>query len=87
MSARFGASKHSETCWISLVCSPGTNLCGKREEGVSNQLSSMMLAYADEILHNIYCQRLFVWEQVGGCAHAGHVTVCAHAGHMAVCMC
>ena len=60
-------SDDPRAAWISLLCTPG--LSGRSQEGKrpggGRQLASLVLTYADELLHNIYCTRLFVWEQVG----------------------
>lgn len=51
-----------DMCWLSLICSPGNSV---PPESQPEGLSSLLTRYADEVLHNIYCTRLFVWEQVG----------------------
>lgn len=55
-----GVCRKSGCSMVSLVCAPGH--CFSPEE--SSTLSALIIRYSNEVLHNIYCNRLFVWEQV-----------------------
>lgn len=51
----------SDSCSISIINAPGFPDHLTNE---SSTLSVLVTKYANEVLHNLYCTRLFVWEQV-----------------------
>ena len=65
------ADSHCDNCLVSLVCAPGHSFANRPPEE-SATLSALITRYMNEVLHNICCTRLFVWEQVlplGVCSH------------------
>ena len=52
-------------CSVTIVDPPGTQTGGSSSHHGS--LHHLMTSYHTEVLHNIFCLRLFVWEQVLFC--------------------
>ena len=59
-----GADSGRESSCISVVYAPGPSFYDQYATQ-SSTLTALVTRYANEILHNLYCSRLFVWEQVG----------------------
>lgn len=59
-----GADSKSESCYISLIRAPERDF-SDHSIMESSTLPALIAKYTNEVLHNIYCSRLFVWEQVG----------------------
>lgn len=66
----FGTGSATENCSISMIYAPGHSFFDQQPASVP----ALVTRYANEILHNLYCTRLFVWEQVSGLALRKHVT-------------
>lgn len=61
-SACHGSCDSSESGLVSLIRAPDYSTESVSSSGLS--LSDLITGYAGEVLHNIYCTRLFNWEQV-----------------------
>lgn len=55
-------ANHPEGCLVSVVCAPGHSFVD-RQPRENSGLPALITRYTNEVLHNIYCNRLFVWEQ------------------------
>ncbi len=52
-------------CTISVVCAPGHCVNdGMQQAADTSGLPTLITRYANEVLHNLCCSRLFAWEQV-----------------------